>query len=424
MNILPLNHETFDGILNKCHNDQIQLIVQILENYDRRIAAELDRKRWKLIKIDERTIYSSFGVITYKHRYYYDNFLHVYTHPLDNFLSIPKNIRYTNELRVKVLKLASELSYSKVGENISKDFTFTKSTIYNIVKDSIIESYYEKEIDRCNYKVHVQIDEKYIGFNKAKYKKRYYTLTIFAGKKFLGVRKDGGKMFKLLNKTCISSCNLSVLKERVNELLVSRYHVLQDEEIFLSGDLANYIQNFKYDIKCCYAKYVPDKFHIFRTIKKLLPNFKINEQLINHPTYQSDLIDVILKCEDKNLKFEAEKILRLLRRTPEIFLTYLNPEYLGCSQECQNSHIYAPRFGKYANRFNPETIEKLSLIREAKVNNSIIKIGSLKRIPPRPLDFEFPKCSYLEKETRYVLDTREMKYETQQMFNRIKYGDL
>ena len=102
--------------------------------------------------------------------------------------------------------------------------------------------------------------------------------------------------------------------------------------------------------------------------------------------------------------------------------TYLDPSYLGCSQEGQNSHIYAPRFGKYANRFSPSTIEKLSLIREARAMNAKIILVHKHRKLPELIDVSIYEI--YEDPIKYVLDTREMKYETQRMFNTIKYGGL
>ena len=109
-------------------------------------------------------------------------------------------------------------------------------------------------------------------------------------------------------------------------------------------------------------------------------------------------------------------------KKPESLQTYLDPSYLGCSQEGQNSHIYAPRFGKYANRFSPSTIEKLSLIREARAMNAKIILVHKHRKLPELIDVSIYEI--YEEPIKYVLDTREMKYETQRMFNTIKYGGL
>ena len=85
-----------------------------------------------------------------------------------------------------------------------------------------------------------------------------------------------------------------------------------------------------------------------------------------------------------------------------------------------NSHYYAPRFAKVANRFSKRNFQKLIIVIEADANNTELRITSKKHKI-------LTKINYTERETyedieKYVLDTSEMKHETQQMFNKIKYG--
>ena len=414
MCILALKDETFDNILTKCHQQEKQLTIQYLERLDQEIAARLNKKRWELIRIDKRTILSSFGIITFKHRYYYDKFLKERIYPLDNLLGVPKNTRITNELRLRILDLASIMSYREVGTHISSEFELSKSTIFRIVKDTVIEQCFDSLINRGNLKIHVQIDEKFIGMTNSKNKKRYYTLTIFAGKEMV----ENSKRNRLLNKTVLSSSVLKDLKVKLNEILRSRYKVKPDEEIFVSGDMANYIQNFKDDIMVCKARYVPDKFHAYQAIKDSLPEVYIDDISLNDVGFQRYLYKQLALIYE----VDAIKIRGLMKRNPKCFESYLDKEYLGCSQEGQNSHIYAPRFGKYANRFNPDTIEKLSLVREGVINKSKIIVGSKTRRSPELSDFRLYDLPALEERIKYVLDTRNMKYETRKIFNAIKYG--
>jgi len=158
----------------------------------------------------------------------------------------------------------------------------------------------------------------------------------------------------LLNKTLISSASLSSLKEKLNYLLLSRYHVSPFEEIFISGDFATYIQNFGEDIYC-QSVYVPDKFHVFKAIKDTLPELFVDSYSLNQEEFQKYLIKETIHLKND----EMAKVRTIIRKNPKIFAPYLDPEYLGCSQEFQNSHVYAPRFGKHANRFNPDTVEKI-----------------------------------------------------------------
>jgi len=411
MNIVPLANETLDSFLLKSQQIHKEAIKLALERYDKEIYSLIDHKRFVLIRLDERTILSSYGILRFKRRYYYDSFMEEYCYLLDNKLQIPKSKRMTNELILKILDLASIMSYKEVGEHLSNEFVISKYTVWKTINEVLLETYFDIDIDRKDLKIHVQIDEKFIGMISSINKKKYYTLTIFAGKELIG------KSYKLLNKTVISSSKLRDLKDKLNDILVNRYKVSPDEEIFISGDFATYIQNFNESISCCKARYVPDKFHVYKTLKDTLPDVYVDDYSLNNENFQNYLIKELVKIDDN-----ARKLKNILIKNPKSFKSYLDPEYLGCSQEGQNSHIYAPRFGKYANRFSPSTIEKLSLIREARAMNAKVILVHKYRKIPGPIDVSMPQP--YEDIVKYALDTREMKFETMKMFNQIKYGGL
>lgn len=228
-------------------------------------------------------------------------------YPLDNILGIPKNTRITNELRLKVLNLAFVMSYKEVGTHLSSEFYLSKSSIFRIVHDTVVEQYFDSEINRKNLKIHVQIDEKFVGMTKSKNKKRYYTLTIFAGKE----EYEKAKRYRLLNKTDLSSSSLKELKRKLNEILLNRYKVKIDEEIFVSGDMATYIQNFKEDILVCKARYVPDKYHVYHAIKNNLPDLLVDDYLLNDDEFQRYLRKELTKSPEDN---NAKKIRTLIKR--------------------------------------------------------------------------------------------------------------
>ena len=379
-----------------------------MEYYDRNLyiwVKDDPKHRFELIRKDERTILTTLGPITYKRRYYRDKFDNKYVYLLDNQLGIPPNIRMSNELIIKILDLASSMTYSEVGKRAAEGCVLSKFTIWNTIKNVNIEAIYFKNINRGDLKVHLQVDEKYVGMIDSKNKKKYYTATIFAGK----------IASKLQNKTVLSAATLPKIRKLINYHLKERYKVDINEEIFVSGDMALYVQNFKNHIYCR-AKYVPDKFHVYKVIKDDIPDLLIDKYSINDENVQRYLL--------KNLKKDnsnSRKVIKILKKKPELFKTYLDYEYLGCSQEGQNSHIYAPRFGKYANRFSPSTIEKLSIVREAISLDINIEINYLNREIPEILDIGYLSID-LESPFRYALDTRGMSFQSAKMFEAIKDG--
>ena len=107
VDILAQTPETFDAILKNCKNYTKEFIQQRLEIFDLDIFSSIDRKRFEVVRIDERTLLTSCGIITFKRRYYYDHENENYVYLLDNQLGIPKNVRMSNELLLKILDLAS-----------------------------------------------------------------------------------------------------------------------------------------------------------------------------------------------------------------------------------------------------------------------------------------------------------------------------
>lgn len=166
------------------------------------------------------------------------------------------------------------------------------------------------------------------------------------------------------------------------------------------------------------SRYVPDKFHVYKTLRDALPDIHADDLSLNDPSFQRHLIGRQGRLDDAN----AKKLKGILRRNPRSFEPYLDVGYLGCSQEGQNSHIYAPRFGKYANRFSPSTIENLSLIREARAMGAKVSVTRTARALPDPIDISIPE-RYADP-AKYVLDTTGMRHETAKMFNEIKYGGM
>lgn len=422
MKIVSQILETFDTIIKNCQELSKQLTIQKIENLDKRIYSYIDKKRFTLIKITPRTILTSAGIITFKRRYYYDEIEENYVFLLDNQLGIPKNIRMSNELILRIFDLAAIMTYSEVGKHLSNEFELSKFTIWRTIKNIDIESIVPPKIVIDKERIHVQIDEKYININpskkrdekhKNKCKKRYYTSTIFAGNEEIG---NKGK-HKLLNKTYVSGCNLKNLKIQINQILKERYKVDFRYRIFVSGDLASYIQNFKEDITVCGATYVPDKFHVIRDLRKIVgPEF--NEKWLYDEEKIAKLVLILRNSNDIN----APKYKRLIKKNPTIFMTYLDQKYLGCSQEGQNSHVYSVRFGKYANRFLPETIEKLAMVREATTLGCDITITNRHREIPNKVDIANVEYDFAQREKPYI-DLSQMKYETQKMFKDLIYGN-
>ncbi len=413
MNIIPTNTTSFEEIVNYFIKDiklsGLNNIALFLENLDQ-FLYENRQSHLKVIKFKERVIQTSIGMLRFKRRYYYDTYENKYRYLLDAFLSIPKRNRYMDSVKLKIIEAASEMSYEKAGRYGCEDgLPASKATVCRLIKQTefyIVDNY---KIIKNDSKIHLQIDEKYVHIKGEKNQKRLLTATIFKGVKVKGEKRI------LQNRTIISGSKINTFFKRINNILEKKYKVLTGEEIYVSGDLATYIQSSPEKIYVCKAIYVPDKFHVEHTLKQQT-GIIANEKELNDKDFQKDIIS----CLKDDINPESRKLLKLLKTNSECLRCYLDPNYEGCSQECMNSHYYATRFDKVPNVWKLKTIEKLSKIIEAKQNKNIVKIGFKDDYYDMPYDLETTVT--FEDIYRNVINTDGMTYEMKKFFDRICDG--
>lgn len=373
MNILLEKTTNIGNIINNIKENTPERIKESLESLDQKIFEYIDNKRYRSIGFRSRRLMTSVGSVLFKRRYYKDLLDEKMIYLLDNNIELPKYERISEELRFKIINYASTNSYRETGENVieREGEYLTKSTICRIISDSYIEEILPIIKRKEGDIVHVQIDEKFIGIYNLKNKRRYYTATIFTDKELVGKER-----YKLINKTVLSSKDLNGLRTKIANNLAYRYQVKYNELVFVSGDFATYIRGICDDLEnICSPTYVPDKFHVKNALNILFnKNFKDTEMI------KSNFNKMVLSKINKETPINIKGLKGVIKYNPDCFTYYLDPTYKGCSQEGMNSKIYAPRFGKYANRFKKETIEKLSLIRESKINNSMVRIKSKKNL--------------------------------------------
>lgn len=419
MSIIATNVSSFEEIVSRHIKNVKEFGLKDLSNWLERLDASLysDRpKHLKIIKIQRRTILTSIGLLSFKRRYYYDEINNQYLYLLDSFLKIPKRIKILDEVKYQVIEAACEMSYEKAGRYGSdKDYPISKSTVCRAIKNlkfDIDDNLYVKNNDAI---VHLQIDEKFLHILGSKNKKKLYTATIFQGKKEIG-RK--GKMM-LLNRRILSSNKLNKLFSKINYYLDKQYKLTVDDEIYVSGDLATYIQKSSENIFVCKAIYVPDKFHIKSPILKELA-IKVKDHELNNKKYMDDLTSLIEQDDKLNTNDSLMKIVRLYKKNNEAFKPYQSTNYLGCSQECMNSHYFSPRFDKVGNKFKDKTITILTAILESKLNNENIRISLKEKEYYDEVNYLLGGSKY-ERE-KYDIDKTEMSYQTRKMFMKIEYG--
>ncbi len=88
-----------------------------------------------------------------------------------------------------------------------------------------------------------------------------------------------------------------------------------------------------------------------------------------------------------------------------------------------NSHYYAARFGKLGGRFKRETVEKLALVAEARLNGWALTLSSSALKPADPSALGSLGRPY-EDRMKYDIDTSEMGYGMRKIIAGIELGVL
>lgn len=420
--LLGVNNKKFniDSIIKTVVDKFHEIVENMLDYIDRKIYLEIIKNpHIQLISKRPKTIKTAYGKFTFKRRYYHydlkDEEKNLY--PLDEFLGIRPRTQYTDGCKLEMAYKASELTYRQVGDNISKDFKASKATVCRSIKNIEIDQIVPSKISNNGSMVHLQIDEKYVSIRGEKHKKRLYTATIFAGRYLYGENKEKAK---LLNKTVFSAKTVPDLAKKCNNYLKNNYGLKPEDTFYISGDLATYIQNFKDRITCATGIYVADKFHVFRDFTKFTAVKLDNDSFSTDEKFEEHIKELKSITDEKILKSPAyKKLFSLVSRKSDALKHYNDEAYEGCSQECMNSRIYSTRFAKLTNKFNFDTVIKLSEIKESVINESKLTFGlKLKDIKPTNI---IPSREYMEKE-KYVIDTSGMTHSMRKLFAEIKYG--
>lgn len=415
MNIVATKLPDFEEIvikfLEKGKDNILNQLSLLLEQIDDKLSLRR-HKSLKIIKFQQRSILTDFGVLTFKRRYYLDTDNNEYLYLLDTKLKIPKRVKVLSNIKLRVIEAASEMSYSKAGYYAGpQGYPLSKSTVYRYIKDACIYVKPNNFIKDNADIIHVQIDEKFLHILGNKRKKKYVTATIFKGRKYIGKKSR----IKLENRTILSAKNEKLIFEKINKTLEQKYKINQDDEIYLSGDFAQYIQQSESKIYVCRAKYIPDKYHLKSAMLKET-GFVATDNDLKDPDCIAAVIESLKDCES----VDGIKLRTFLKKNPGRLKEYSNPSYLGCSQEGMNSHYYASRFGKLPMKIGMKNLQVLTKLIEAKQNNSEVKIGFVNEYYIEPTKFT---CSMWNlEEEKFVLDTRGMEPQSRKVFEHIKYG--
>ncbi len=413
MKILAQGSSSLDKMIREAALAAPDLVSRCLERLDAALFFELGKetfgggRRFEAVRLDRRTVATTVGVVSFKRRYYIDRALGRRCHPLDELIGLSPRSRVSDEMRLKVIEAASQMPYSKAAAWASPMAPVSKSTVARMIADVGVAAA-GKPVEKGG-KVHVQIDEKYIKMDGKPNKTRLVTAAIFDGVSSHGRRNE------LEHRVLISGTGLCEVAEKINSALSEVFRLKEGDSVFLSGDLAPYIRNFGERLSFA-SRYVPDKWHV--------AHFLSTDE---RPVAADGVVERLEEIEETGdvtgLGEDALRVYGLWLKDKRLFDAWRDPEYKGCCQEAMNSHYYAARFGKFGGSFNRKTVEKISLVIEARLNGWDLTLSSSALKPASPSSLGSLGKPY-EDRVKYDIDTSEMSYGMRKLFSQIEYGVL
>lgn len=341
-----------------------------------------------------RTIFTMFGEITFKRRYYYnkkDNERFFFT---DYFLNIPKRKYFDPFICANICEEASSFSYSKagkivsnkIGKRINNNIYISRASARNIVMKFNIDTIdYEEDKKRIE-KLYVMLDEKFVGSQFDNQKDHMIkaavlfedTELVYKYKK----KEDSVNRYKLVNSHTCASIDNELLDDTV-DYIYNTYDVDCLKEINFMGDCALWIKNFpksswfKFD-NDIQINFSMDGFHFSQALGNLTTQ-KYDD--VYHALYEYVLTnnkeDFIRLCNEFLDLFPERK--DVIESKRDYILSnwnerqfYQNHSYLKCSMESHISHIFADIFTSRPKAYSKKGLRQLLKLRLLKVNNKNI----------------------------------------------------
>ncbi len=359
------------------------LLAEVFQYLDNKIMLSEERKRnWRIIKIDNRSITTILGKITFSRRYYQNKHTGKYAYLLDETIGITPRQRLDVSLEAKLVKFANDLSFEKAGKMASDEVTISKQTVKNIV--SKFAQKYEENYQDLDKKKEVKVlfieaDEDHVSLQKDNKNNVINKLVyVHEGK------VQESKNRKFLCEKHIFASNLKKPEDlwiNVYDYIYSKYDVTKLDKIFILGDGANWIKTGLEWIEG--SEFILDSFHLNKSILIISGgnSRKINRERYNKlklliyskekeefNKYAKELIDEEKGKSAKDRKNQQRRY--ILNQWTWIVSNLDNKEkyQLGCSAEGHVSHILASRMSSRPLSWSREGLEAITKLRIAAVN--------------------------------------------------------
>lgn len=349
------------------------MVKDLLETTDDEIKKSRERKKEWVVerKAEEKTINTVLGEVRYKRTYYHNKATGKYAHLLDNQVGIEPHERMEDSLRARLVKNAATMSYQKSIDQLSQSGITSRMSVCNAIKslktipnDAVKTN--KKDTPRVLY---IEADEDHVAMQNG--------TSAIAKIAYVheGKAEVNKNRYKLKNKRYFSDVknNNQEMWIDVANYLEETYDMTQVENIYLSGDGANWIKEGLGWIDK--SKYVLDRFHLSKYIRKATAH----KDYMSKPIWThinlgmrdevKELLNIIIEDTESETKREAVKeTKRYIMNNWEGIQRQKEKDYVGCSAEGHVSHIMSDRVSSRPMGWSREGLRIMSSMRVYKSN--------------------------------------------------------
>jgi len=373
---------------------QRNIIKETIEEIDKAYIEDKSRKdKYYIERSNEKnSILTTCGEVYYKRTYFENRKTGEYVYLADKAVGITKNMRKSEDVTMKILENAADMSYRLSGKKATK-------TEDEVSKQAVMKEIHDLEIPkvkpklkngkkRKKKKIYINADEDHASLqflegkgdiekNKNGYKNNTEIpklIYIYEGKER---ESPKSKRRKLINKYCFGGIEKDSAKfwEKVMEHIDEVYEEEHIEKIYIIGDGASWIKK-GVEVLGAKAEYVLDKFHLKKYIERAtLQLGKYAEEvkqyiydeisfedkqglirilnLIKENTYEKNKIEDVDKAKNYILNHWEAIIIRNKNKD----------ENLGCSAEGNVSHIFSSRLSSRPLGWSIKGLDKMARLR-------------------------------------------------------------
>jgi len=353
---------------------QRDIIKEVIEEIDKAYIEDKSREeKYHIVKRNKKnSTLTTCGSVKYKRTYFQNIKTGEYVFLADKAVGITKNMRKSEDVSMKILENAADMSYRLSGKKATK-------TEDEVSKQAVMKEIHDLEIPkvkpklkngkkRKKKKIYINADEDHVSLqflnkkgdikeNENGYKNNTEIsklIYIYEGKE---KESPKSKRTKLINKYCFGGIekDSDKLWEEVMNYIAKVYEEEYIENIYIIGDGASWIKK-GVEVLGAKAEFVLDKFHLNQYIQKATSQLgeyaeDVRQYIYDEISFEDKegikrIFDLIKEktLSEKKIQWVMKAKNYILNHWEAIIIRNKNKdENLGCSAEGNVSHIFSSR---------------------------------------------------------------------------------